>query len=316
MKAILKKHSSTPKGLTLIEVVIGLALVGVLVITFSVSLTASVAARRIKHRNIAAALVDQELNVLKNMSAATVPVQTDGPLLGVLYMQGSWEVMTDITAPSGSMVLQTTSTGSGISSVMPLPKNAYDDFTLTADAKVLSTAPAGWQMGLLFRANDLQNGYMLYLDASSLTVDVVIDGTPTELYSDIRSISEDSWQELSVVASGGSLTIKLNGLTITTINDPTFASGKAALLTWEGATANFDDVIIEGSTEDMESTASGEIPDGWERFGLSVLPGNAAADLTVAELFGDSSFKRYTTEVHWIDGSSNRTFSESTDKVN
>lgn len=304
------------KGLSLIEVIIGLALVGVLVLSYGTSLTAAVASRRIKIKNMAAALADIQLSALHAYDPSQIPVQTDGAPYGVLFSEGMWSVATDPSAYSGTQVFHTDAPDvSGITSVYPLPENAYDDFTLSARVKIDPSSPSTWQTGFLFRSRDLQNGYRVYLTSGSLVLEKLVDNTVTTLYSDVRSVSEDTWHALEVTTTGSSLTIVLNGNTVTSVNDSTWTLGMAALVAWEGAEARFDDVDMNGTLWNMDSEIAGEVPDGWERFGLSDLP-SGAMTLTSAELYGESGFKKYTATVTWQDGSGTKTLSQSTDVGN
>jgi type II secretory pathway pseudopilin PulG len=303
------------KGLTLIEVVVGLFIVSVLVIIFGVSFSAAVVARRVKLRNIAYALADEQLAALRSYDASAVADQADGPLIGVLFTEGAWEAAADASSPSPPNAFRTEGSGTEISSVMPLPENAYGDFTLEASFKVLPGAPAGWRAGFLFRAPDTENGYRAYLTATSLVLERLDGGTASVLYSDLRSVALDAWQTLSVTAAGSSLSIELNGLPVTTQTDAAYAAGKAALAVWEGASAHFDDVSIDGDAWDFDAAAEGSIPGGWERFGLSDLP-EGDGTLTVETLFGDSGFKRFTAEVSWDENGSTRAISLSSDKAN
>lgn len=308
LKASLKTPRARPlpgasdlRGLTLLEVVIALALVGVLVMTFAVSLHAAVAARRIKHRSIAAALADEQLSVLRTFDPASVAARTNGALHGVLYQQGTWQVAEVAGAPSGTKGLRGSGPGTGVTAVLPFPKNAYGDLSVSSTFKVEAGSPANWRSGFLFRASDLENGYRAYLTATSLVLERVSGGIVTTLHSDIRSIAADTWQTLEVVAAGPSIELRLNGATAATVSDDAFASGKAALFAREGASVVHDDIALAGDAWDFEGEAAGDVPSGWERFGLSDLPGNATSTLTVSSLYGDDGFKRYSVTVRWFD---------------
>lgn len=297
------RHASS-RGLTLIEMIVGIALVAVLIVVFGVSLTAAVYAQRIKHRNLATALGDQVLAALATYDPSTIPNQAGGAVLGVLFPQGAFGSQTDATAPSGGRVLEAaTGTGTGLTAVHPLPKNAYADYALSASMKAVPAAPAGWRMGFLFRAADLQNGYRVYLTANSLVLEKIVNGAVTTLYSDVRSIPAGSWQALGVTTNSSSISVLLNGLTVTTQNDGTFSSGKAALAAWEGAAVRFDDVAIDGSSWNFDALSDGALPDDWLRFGLSNLP-NGAATMTVTTPYGDASLKQVDVTVSWSDKSS------------
>lgn len=303
-------------GLSLIEVIVGLSLVGILVLTYGTTLTAAVASRRIKQRNMAAALADIQLSALRTFDPSSIPVQTNGAVYGILFTKGEWNISTDGSAKSGSQVFHTeAATSTGITSLSPLPLNAYDDFTYSAEIKVDSSSPALWQAGILFRSQDLQNGYRVYLTSGTLVLERLIDGTVTTLFSDVRSVSTDTWHNLEVTTNGSSISIDLNGGNVTSEVDATYAFGKAALAAWEGAEVRFDDVVMDGTTWDMDSETLGEPPSGWERFGLSDLP-SGDMTLTSENLYGDSGFKRYTATVTWSDASGDKTLSQTTDVTN
>ena len=149
-----------PRGLTLIEIVVGISLVSVLIVVFGVSLMAAVYAQRVKLRNMASVLADQQLAALQVYDTSQLTDQTNGGLVGVLFTQGDFGAVQDLTAPSPSQALgAATSTSSGLTSVLPFPKNAYADGALTVKFKVNGGSPAGWKAGVLFRARDLRNHY-------------------------------------------------------------------------------------------------------------------------------------------------------------
>ncbi len=302
---------AVPRGLTLLEVVIGLALVEALVLTFGVSIIAASYAQKVQFRNMASALADEELAALKTMSSSSVAQQANGPLLGVLFAQGAWQTVADGTAPSQPNALETTpATTTGVTSVLPLPNGAYGDFTLQSSFKALTGAPPGWQIGFLFRAADLQNNYQLYLTANSLALMKDVNGALTTIYSDSRSVAVNSWQTLQVVTSGSSISVYLNGLLVTSQTDTTFTSGKAALAVWQGASAHFDNVTVGGVTEGFDATALGQIPDAWLTFGLSNLP-MGTGTLTVTQPYGDTKVKNYATTIFWSDRNGIQSVSES-----
>ncbi len=303
------------RGLTLIETVIGIGLTSLLVVAFAVSLMAAVYAQRIKLRNMAAVLADQELSALRSYNVSQFPNQTDGPLYGVLFTQGAFTAIDDNTAPSQSRALSAaTSTVSGLSAVLPLPKNAYGDFTLTAKMKVNAGSPGTWRAGLLFRAKDMQNHYEAYLTSTTLVLKKVVNGVSTTLFSDARSISYGSWQTLTVTATGPSINVLLNGISVTTQTDATYSVGKAALAVWDGASVNFDDISIGGESWNFDATAVGELHGDWLRFGLGDLP-NGTSTLTVATPYNnDPAIKTFTVNILWTDrsGSATRTLTQST----
>lgn len=306
------------RGLSLIEVVVGVSLVSVLIVVFGVSLMAAVYAQRVKLRNMASVLADQQLAALQVVDTSQLSNQTNGALTGVLFTQGKFGAVEDPTAPSPPRAFgaATSTVASGLTALMPLPKNAYADFTMTADIKVNGGSPADWQAGFLFRARDLRNHYRVYLTATSLVLQRVSADAVTTLYSDARSISQGTWQELSVSVTGSSIGVSLNGTLVTTQNDASFSVGQAALAVWEGASVNFDDVTIGGETWDFEDAGLGEIHDDWLRFGLGDLP-SGTGTLTVSTPYSDPSYKRYSVIISWFDRSgSMRSITHNAEKAN
>jgi len=304
------------RGVTLIEIVIGIALVAVLIVVFGVSLLAAVYAQRVKLRNMAGALADEQLSALQTIDTSQFAVQADGPLRGVLFTQGTFGAVDDATAPSSGRALDSaTSSGGGITAVLPLPKNAYGDFTMTAAMKAVAGSPANWKIGFLFRASDLQNGYRVSLAADSLTLDKIVNGAVTTLYSDIRTIIPGTWQTLSVTTSGTSIGVSLNGLNVTDQTDASFSAGQAALAAWEGVGARFDDAAIGGAAWNFDAAAIGAIPDDWSRFGLDNLP-SGAGTLSIETPYADASLKKYTVKINWTDRSGPKSISQSLLKAN
>lgn len=305
-------------GLSLIEVVVGIALVSMVVVVFGVSLTAAVYAQRIKLRNMAAALASEQLAAIRTGNTAPLTPATDGPLVNILLTRGVFTVVSDGTAPSAPRALNAAaSTSSGLTAMLPLPADAYTDFTLTAKMKIATGAPAGWESGLLFRASDDNNLYQVYLTSSSLVLKKIVSGVATTLYSDSRSISTNTWQTLGVVATASSMSVTLNGSTVTTVNDTAFSVGEAALAVWGGASVNFDDVTIGGTTWNFEDTAFGDLQSDWLRFGLGDLPSGTGTLSIAAPYASDPSFKTYTVKISWTDrGGTTRSISQSTQKQN
>jgi type II secretory pathway pseudopilin PulG len=303
------------EGLTLIETVVGIALVSAVVVAFGVSLTAAVFAQRIKLRNMAAALGEEQLAAIRYGDTSTLTATTNGPLVNILFPRGTFSVVTDNTAPSQTRALNAaTSTSSGMAAVLPLPANAYGDFTLTAKFKVNAGSPSSWKAGVLFRASDDNDLYEVYLTSTALVFKKIEHGASTTLYSDVRSIATNSWQTLGVTATGASLSVTLNGNAVTTQNDPTFSVGEAALAVWDGASVNFDDVSIGGATWNFEDTSVGEMQSDWLRFGLGDL-NSGTGTLTIATPYGDTSYKTYTVNISWKDRSGSvKTISQSTQK--
>jgi type II secretory pathway pseudopilin PulG len=307
-----------PRGLSLIEIVIAISLVAMLVVVFGVSLMAAVYAQRIKLRNMASALADQQLAAIQVYDTSQLTNQTDGALFAVLFTQGDFGTVDDPTAPSSSRAFgaATSTVTSGLTALMPLPKNAYADFTLTSDIKVNSGSPSDWQAGFLFRARDLRNHYRVYLTADALVLQKVANDVVTTLYTDARSISQGSWQELSVTASGSSISVSLNGTPVTTQNDTTFSVGQAALAVWEGASVNFDDVSAAGESWNFDGVTLGEIHDDWLRFGLGDLP-SGTGTLTISSPYTNPAYRRYSATISWMDRSgTTRTISHNTEKAN
>ncbi len=302
------------RGLTLIEIVIGIALVAMLVVAFAVSLLAAVYAQRIKLRNMAAALADEELAAVRVSTTSGLTAQTSGPILGTLFAQGVFSVVSDNTAPSAGRALNAAT--STMTSIMPLPKDAYDDFTLTAKLKVNPGSPSNWKAGLLFRARDLNNRYEASLTSTALTLKKNVGGVTTTLYSDVRSIAQGSWQTLSVTESASSITVAVNGTNAVTLNDASFMKGMAALAAWNGASVNFDDVSIAGNSWNFDATTVGDLHADWLRFGFGDLP-SGTGTLTIATPYSDTTFKTYTANISWIDRSGSvRSLSESMQKAN
>jgi hypothetical protein len=302
------------RGLTIVETIIGIGIVSTLVFVYSSTLAASAFSQRVQLRNTATFLADEQLSMLQTYSISQVSDQTNGPLRGILFNQGTFTTVVDSTAPSQGRALNAaTSTLSGLSSVLPLPKNAYDDFTLISKIKANGGSPASWRAGLIFRAQDLQNSYELYLTATSLVLKKNVNGVATTLYSDARSIGYNSWQTLAVTTTGSSISVLLNGTTVTTVTDTSFSVGKAALAVWNGASVNFDDISIGGESWNFDTTIAGTLHDDWLRFGLGDLP-NGTGTLTVTTPYSGAAFKVFTVNISWTDrsGSATRTLSQST----
>jgi len=126
------------------------------------------------------------------------------------------------------------------------------DFLLEVDTQYVD-GPADAEYGVIFRQVDADNYYFFAISRSgSYRLWRLEDGEWTTMVewtqTDAIDISEDALNRLGVLAEGAQLTLLVNDVALTQLEDETFASGKVALAlgTFEeaGAEVAFDNLDI------------------------------------------------------------------------
>ena len=102
----LKKQASWRAGASLLEVVIALALLGVIITVFGTVLFALRLAYEAHYRNRASAIAEAGLDALRSANPAIISDQTNSPFLGTIINHGSWSVFATSTAPSGTKAIR------------------------------------------------------------------------------------------------------------------------------------------------------------------------------------------------------------------
>lgn len=103
----------------------------------------------------------------------------------------------------------------------------------------------GLVMGLVFRYQDRDNYYRVWLDQSQLVLEKVVDGKVTKLsVVDTVSIKPHTWTILEVQAKGSDITVTIDGVPSIVTNDTTFSAGKAGLLALSMGGLTYDDLLV------------------------------------------------------------------------
>ncbi|MFC1702915.1 family 16 glycoside hydrolase [Patescibacteria group bacterium] len=301
------KHRTTDRrGFTLMESLITIALIAMLLAVYLTVLGSIFFMRRLQFNIQGANFVQEEIEVLRSLDFTELTNRTDGNFLGLPFTRGDWSVeVVDASGQGNTMSLPAAETALiGETGMIVVPGNYKMDFTYTAKVRVDDASPAGWDAGIGFRYRDAENHYRFRITNGGLALDKVDGGTVSTLWSQSTTLLTDTWYTLEVIANGSEFILKRDGVTLTTYNDTTFATGDLTLMTMDDAIAAFDDVVITESsmtTYDFSSYALGDIPPDWERLSAFDLP-LGAGTVTIADHLGNSDIKEVTVTVSWMDG--------------
>lgn len=302
------------RGFTLIEALITVGLAAVLLAVYTSVLAATTYLRRAQYNVLAANFIQEELDSLRSRPFTDLLVRTNGNLLGLSINRGPWKVKTVTTPPSGTKAYALETAQSAIieqTGLAVVPGNYREDITsYVAKVNVLASSPAGWGAGIAFRYRDAENHYRFRLSSGGAALDKVVQGTKTTIWSNTTANSTGTWYTLEVVAAGNNITIKRNGVTLTTQADTAHTTGDLALITLNGALAYFDDVTATDAyataTWNFDADADGSTPVDWQRLSAVDLP-SGAATLTIANYLSDANVKQATVTVSWSDAGITRT---------
>jgi len=294
-------------GVTLIELVVAIALIGVLVIVFVSALFGFRLLNETKNRYRAIALSETALDALRALPGTSIDDQTDMPFLGVLVNAGNFEVSAAPNAPSAPNILREFSSSPASLNVSGLllltPKVAA---TTTVEAKLQwvpdSSASGTPRVGMMLRGTDLTHGYFYTVDPNSIQFELRNGATTTALFAAAGSYASSTWYTLKASVDGaGNFSLYLNGLPISTVTDTAFSTGEAALI-GESALINADDIILSGDTSDswnFDGEEVGALPSSLRRAGFGDLP-KGRGTLTISNAFvGNSTLKKATVRVYW-----------------
>jgi len=250
----------------------------------------------------ATSFVQEGLDALRTLEYDELIDRTDGNLLGLAFTRGDWRVIDD----AGNSVLRLPIAEDdlgGETGLAVLPGNYRSDFTLTADIRARGLSPSGWNSGLAVRYRDSENHYRFRFTAGGIAFDKVYHGTATTLWSQSATYNKDTWYGLQVIASGNQLTLKRDGVTLTTITDDTFTMGDLGVISLSGALVDVDEVsITEGTTTTwtFESDETGSMPDDWKRLNAFDLPDGTVA-LSIENYLSQADMKKATVTVTWTE---------------
>lgn len=128
------------------------------------------------------------------------------------------------------------------------------DFTLTADARVVGGADAGFQV--FFRRADAFNAYVVTVDTrhGRVMLSRWVDDAPMDV-GWVSSTAIDTGGGVNrciVRAAGHDIRVNLNGVDVIRTTDPTFGAGRFGFgaITWgDPPTVQFDNVLVTTPTE-------------------------------------------------------------------
>lgn len=333
-------HHHTRFAFSLVDTVISFFVIGVLILVFANLLTVRTVNRQVLFRTQAAALANEELSALKRYDISSLPNQTNGSFLGVLYNAGGWAITNDTTPGHGGVTVLDTPAVSGfnnrVSSVLQLPAGSYGDATFEATIKFSSDTAAGTAAGFFFRATDKNNGYRVLVAPTGNDLDTTVGGqqnwvlekvvngtvvTPRIFSANVAGITLNTWNTIKIIASSTSLKNYLNGNGVDSgiLTDADFTDGTAALIGWNGVHARFDDVTTTVGlvTSSWSFEGSATLPTAWVRLGLNDLPDSTTktfddnGKLTLAAYPNSSSttLKQATITITWSNNGATGSYS-------
>lgn len=123
------------------------------------------------------------------------------------------------------------------------------DFFAKTKLIVIDTSSSGWQAGIVFHYQDLDNYYLLQFSADTIRFLKICAGTQTELSSCPISIPAGEWSEIAVGCTYGMAFCYFNGAFQTVMIDNSFTQGFTGF--WlsnrqpaEVTEINFDDLTF------------------------------------------------------------------------
>lgn len=294
-------------GVTLIELVVAIALIGVLVIVFGGALAGFRLLNETKNRYRAAALAETALDALRSLPSASIADQADMPFLGVLVNAGNFEVFAAPSAPSAPNILRefrSSPSSLNVSGLLLLTPKVAATTTLEAKLQWVPdlSATGTPRVGMILAGVDLAHGYFYTIDPDSIQFELHNGATTTALFATAGSYASGTWYTLKASVDGaGNFSLYLNGLQIGSVSDTTFGTGEVALI-GESATILADDIILSGDTNgswNFDGDPTGALPGSLRRNGFGDLP-KGRGTLTISDAFaGNSTLKKATVRVYW-----------------
>ena len=297
-------HERQDRGFTIVEVLVTIALVGAMFAVFGVVVVTSALRMRARYDTQAVALAEGGLAAALALPTPALTNRTDAPLIGFTEERGLWQTTAQAGAPSAPNVLLATSSSPAYGeqvSVLRFGDRQVQNGAFSASVRIPADPPAGWRAGLLFRSRDIGNAYRFAVNASSVTLVKLNDGSPTVLYSASGGASPGSWMTLGISGNGATLSLTRDGTPLTTVTDSAFAFGDAALIAEGGVQADFDDVGLSGDatgTWKFDGEVAGGLPADLETFSADDLPGGRST-VTIDRPTADAALTRIVTKISW-----------------
>jgi len=306
-----KSSGSGFGGFTLAEVLVVIGLMAILMSIYGSVLYATFYARRAQSNTQATNFLQEELDALRTLPFSELTNRTNGRFLALPVPRGTWIATADATAVSAPNVLALRTAQTAVieeTGLVILPGNYRTDFTLTAKIRARSASPAGWGVGLVFRYRDAENHYRFRFTSGGLALDKVVRGTKSTVWSQSTTMNTGTWYTLSVVASGTSLTLKKDGVTLTTVSDTSFGIGDLGVISLNGGLPSVDDVSVTtgpAGAWNFDADPIGKLPTDWQRMSYADLP-SGTGTLTITDYLGETNIKQCTATIGWNDGSTVR----------
>jgi subtilisin family serine protease len=164
----------------------------------------------------------------------------DSTANGWTTTSGTWSVGTN-----GSKVYNSNKTDS--LAITTVGQFTWNNYSISSKVYITDHVASTYGLGLIARYKDNNNYYMFGYESYKLRIKKVVNGIDQYLAEkDYFSLKEKLWYSLQAIVDGNNLKFYVNGELILAINDTSFSTGKAGLIT-KGVTASFDDVVVTSS---------------------------------------------------------------------
>ncbi len=305
--------NSVQTGFSLLEGVITIGVVGILLVVMLGTLRIISVQYSAEHRSIARQLLAEESETIRNASFADLENRANMPFIEVAYNLGQWSVASP-TGPRSAPNVYVVS-GSATPSRQVVPAGTLDDGTYEAAIRIRQGSTSGWKAGFFVRYHDDQNHYLIRFSATTLEMIRVVEGVSTTLWTTNLGFAADTWYRITVAATGSSFTVSRDGVvqTGTPVADATFIRGQFVLGAFDGAAAEFDDVLWVGAASVAWNFDTNELVGaparGWRRIGPGDLP-QGTTNVTIAnQESGYTDLKKVTASVSWYERGAIRSLS-------
>lgn len=290
------------RGFAIVEIVISIAIFGIIFIIFSGSLLAIQSRKYTDNTASATRIAEAELEKIRSLSFDSLTPRANADFIGLTFNMGDWRLTSDTSAPSSPKVISllsvASSTATNVTGLIQPPVNELGDFTFETKISINPISPAGWQAGLLFRGQDNLNYYRFIFSSSALKFEEVASSTVSTLFSRAQSSLTNNFYPIKVVASSTAFNLYFNDVFIQTVTDDSFTSGTIGIMSLNNARIKFDNVIVASSTWNFDLDT--RFPSDWKRFGIYDLA-EGRGYLTIENYGGNENLKKITAGVEWRD---------------
>ncbi|MFA5134054.1 MAG: LamG-like jellyroll fold domain-containing protein [Patescibacteria group bacterium] len=300
------------KGFGLIQALLAVALVSGAIFVFATLFNIIKLNKSGSLYSLAYKIAQEELEAVRTLPIESLTPRTNSDFINVIYSQGGMAAANDNDAPSAPNVMNISA--SSTLSLSVLPCECFSDFSFESYVKSSSTPQ---KIGLIFKAQDINNYYFFYLKSDRLTLEKKVNGVVSTLYQTFQAFNADQWYKIKISATGDSITLYLDDVNIGIAADNSLSSGSFALANMDTA-SNFDDVsLICGANSyfwNFDGTPEGEIPADWRRLGVNNLPAGRGT-LSISEAYGSPNIKQIDINIYWTERGQDKTITVSTLKT-